>query len=345
MDPLISSAADQLFSKAAPPEAVREVLNGQAGDAMWAEIEASGFLDGLVPEQLGGSGLSATDVFPVLFACGKYAVPAPVGETMFARAALALAGCECVPGPVALGVRSGSKHGGFASFDVPHGRVAAWVLVSGEDGTVVLPTDGATFRGPGSDSLSLDLRWDSCTDDAVELPLDADWLVAGARIESAAMAGAMESILASSVRYAGERVQFGRPIGRFQAVQQQVSILTEQVFASRMAAELAFSSPRAQAAVDLLAGADRPRVAAAKTRIGEAAILAAAIAHGVHGAIGITEEFDLQLHTGRLQSGRLRFGSEAYWARELGRNVLTHGGARVVDFLREELTSSRGASP
>jgi alkylation response protein AidB-like acyl-CoA dehydrogenase len=64
------------------------------------------------------------------------------------------------------------------------------------------------------------------------------------------------------------------------------------------------------------------RVACAKARTSEAAVAAAAIAHAVHGAIGVTEEHDLQLYTRRLWAWRLDFGTEAYWAGVIGRRVL-----------------------
>ena len=64
----------------------------------------------------------------------------------------------------------------------------------------------------------------------------------GALMRSNQMAGALESILTQSVRYANERIQFGRPIGKFQAIQQDLAVLSTHVAASSVAADYACSS-------------------------------------------------------------------------------------------------------
>ena len=140
------------------------------------------------------------------------------------------------------------------------------------------------------------------------------------------MAGAMEAILDLSVRYANDRVQFGRPIGKFQAIQQQLAVMTEKVHAARAAAQLAAASPGSIEAV-----------AAAKLVVGEAAGEATAIAHAVHGAIGMTEELDLHLLSERLRRGRLRYGSERHWAERLGSAVLAASGGTLLDFTRRQV--------
>ncbi len=141
----------------------------------------------------------------------------------------------------------------------------------------------------------------------------------GALCRAAQMAGAMEAALALSTQYANDRVQFGRPIGKFQAVQQQLALLAEEAAAAQVAVD------SAAAAV----AASRPSanfaIAAAKIRAGEAAGKVAEIAHQVHGAIGFTHEHSLHLLTRRLWSWRDEFGSEAYWSLVLGRELLAAG--------------------
>ena len=143
----------------------------------------------------------------------------------------------------------------------------------------------------------------------------------GAVMRSAQIAGALQSVLATSVQYASERVQFGRPIGRFQAVQQNLAVLAGQAAAATAAAEAAIEA----AAHNL----DSPAVAAAKIRAGEAAGIGAAIAHQVHGAMGFTQEHRLHYSTRRLWSWRDEFGNEAYWARRLGGEVAAAGADRL----------------
>ena len=147
----------------------------------------------------------------------------------------------------------------------------------------------------------------------------------GALVRSAQMAGALESILRQAVQYATERKQFGRPIGAFQAIQQQLAVLAGHVAAAGLAAESAFRAAE---------GADaRFEIAVAKVRTGEAAGVGAGIAHQVHGAIGFTYEHTLHFATRRLWSWRAECGGEAQWSAELARTVAAGGGEGLWPFL------------
>jgi acyl-CoA dehydrogenase len=82
---------------------------------------------------------------------------------------------------------------------------------------------------------------------------------------------------------------------------------------------------------------DQNRVAVAKIRTSEAAQCVSAQAHALHGAIGITHEFDLHLYTRELQQQRMAYGSESYWAEILGNMYLNQAGNRCIDFVRSSL--------
>jgi len=140
------------------------------------------------------------------------------------------------------------------------------------------------------------------------------------------MAGAMDRVLEMSVMFAGDRMQFGRPLGKFQALQQLISVMAEQTFAAKMAANIGFSADNWKA---------NPATAAiAKSRTSESAAIVAANSHALHGAIGATEEFDLQLYTRRLHEWRYAFGGETYWNQRIGRKLLASGNASVLDDIR-----------
>jgi acyl-CoA dehydrogenase len=104
-------------------------------------------------------------------------------------------------------------------------------------------------------------------------------------------------------------------------VQQNLAILAGQTAAAVAAADLA-----AEALID---GLKILPIAAGKARAGEAAGIAAAIAHQVHGAIGFTLEHNLQFLTRRLWSWRDEFGKDAVWQRLLGRHM-AQVGANVL---------------
>jgi alkylation response protein AidB-like acyl-CoA dehydrogenase len=143
---------------------------------------------------------------------------------------------------------------------------------------------------------------------------------------AAAISGAADRVLAITVAYAGERVQFGKPIGRQQAIQQQLAVMAEDCVAVRMAVELAAADDTP----------DPLRVAAAKSVASAAAPRIANTAHTVHGAIGISAEYDLQLYTRRLHEWRMGLGSETRWNRDLGHAVLV-SHAPVLDWTRARL--------
>jgi acyl-CoA dehydrogenase len=173
-----------------------------------------------------------------------------------------------------------------------------------------------------------DVEFGAAPAEGAHSPVEASQVRAlGAVMRSAQMAGALQRILEESVRYANERVQFGRPIGRFQAVQQSLALLAGHAAAATAAAEAAMEAVAREPA--------SPAVAAAKIRAGEAAGVGAAIAHQVHGAIGFTQEHLLHHFTRRLWSWRDEFGNEAHWSAQLGGAIAAAGADRLWPRLTE----------
>jgi acyl-CoA dehydrogenase len=124
------------------------------------------------------------------------------------------------------------------------------------------------------------------------------------------------------VRYANERVAFERPIGKFQAVQQNLARLAGETAAALAASGSAADTIAQCAAFDDVVFLE---AASAKIRAGEAATEGSAIAHQVHGAIGFTKEHVLHRFTLRMLSWRDDFGSESYWAAALGNMIARRG--------------------
>lgn len=281
----------RLVQDTCSPAAVREAERGEGAAAMWQAFEDSGFLDALVDEEAGGAGLSLAEVAPLIAVLGYNAVPLPVGDTMVARALLARADRQAPEGPIVLA--------GGATF-TPFAQVAAHVLAGTPEAPTCAPFDGACPAAPSLRPIAAVLR-------------------------ALLISGAADRVMELTVAFANDRSQFGKPIGKQQAVQQQLAVLAEQAVAARIAAAIGARGglvPQASIA------------AIAKHGTSCAAVRISAIAHAVHGAIGISEEFDLQLLTRRLHAWRLADGSESYWAGVLGEARMAAGTQASSDFIR-----------
>jgi acyl-CoA dehydrogenase len=157
------------------------------------------------------------------------------------------------------------------------------------------------------------------------MPELGDPMRRGALMRSLQIAGALERVRDMTVAYAAERRQFGQPLNRFQAVQQQLA---------ELAGEAALAGAAADAAVEDPLSAKQ--VAAAKVIAGRAASRGAAIAHQVHGAIGFTHEHQLHRWTTRLWAWRDQFGTESEWSESLGDLLARAGGDRLWEVVTGE---------
>jgi acyl-CoA dehydrogenase len=143
---------------------------------------------------------------------------------------------------------------------------------------------------------------------------------AQAALMAGRIAGAARRLLEMTIAHVTTRQQFGRPLAAFQAVQQQLAVLAEEVAAATLAAEIGFSGPAFETA----------RSAAAKLRANEAAGEAVRIAHQLHGAIGATADYDLQLYSRALMRWQREGGTSGHWAEVLGRHRLADGRASLA---------------
>jgi alkylation response protein AidB-like acyl-CoA dehydrogenase len=321
---------ERLLADACTPQVVRAIEAGQAATTLWNAIEASGFLDAMIPEAHGGYGMPLSDVFGLVAAEGRFATPLPVGQTLLARAVIATSDAQVPAGPIAIAASAQEEQGGrIVCRHTPYALVAEWIVASLPGRWLLLPKAQAAVTPSGiHGSLHANLEWPSASAATHASQPAAPWREAGAVLAAAQMAGAMERVLEMTLQFANDRVQFGRSIGKFQAIQHQLAVMAENVAAARMAAQIGFDAQ----------GPFPPplRAAAAKARASEAAALVAPMAHAIHGAIGVTAELDLQLFTRRLHDWRADFGSERAWNTVLGRALLTSGDA-TLDFMRAQL--------
>jgi len=290
----------------------------------------------------------------VLYASGRHCVPLPLAEAMFAAWLLDQAGLEIPPGPMTVcphaldAAAVADSRLNCMMGAVPWARVArnvVFVIKAGDDVHVGLVPIAAAAAQRREENLAREPR-DTLTFEGADIDMLAPAVLAadavplyGAMVRSAQMAGAMRSLLEQSVHYAGERVQFGRPIARFQIIQQELAKLAGESAAAAAASEAAFAAA-ARYAADSEGGEDpRFEIAVAKTLIGSSVERATSIAHQTHGAIGFSYEHGLHFASRRLWSWRSEFGTDVYWAAELGRAAISRGADELWEYI-----TSRGAA-
>jgi acyl-CoA dehydrogenase len=331
-----SMAIGDLLAQECTPELVRQIERGGDWRPFWKTLLESGFADALVPESDGGFGLALRDMFGVFDRCGAHALPVPLAETALARAMLAQAGMDsdarpCGPIVFAVGVRHAR---GLRCNIAPGARTADHVIVQEADTYRLLDMDAASTQGAGF-ALDLALDWpQKAVERAPALVLGAEWKNTDVRslqacLYAALLAGVAGRVLDMTLAYAGQRVQFGRPIGKFQAVQHHLAVMSEEVAAARAAAEIGCLSPFVVPV--------RLNAALAKARASLAALEVAKLGHQLHGAIGFTEEFDLQLYTRRLHAWRRAGGSESAWYTVVGEALVHQHSGHTLDLVRSTL--------
>jgi acyl-CoA dehydrogenase len=324
----------------------------QAGEegwspATWTTLVELGFTGLGIPESGGGGGGSVGDALDVIETVGRFAAPIPIAEAGFvAPWLLAEAGMRqepglllTVPGTAPLPSVACSRHGnGYVltgRFDrVPWARFAdrlvfaleveeqvAIVVAALEDAVIEAggnlagePRDTVVFEGADIPS--------SCVA-AAPLTVTLRGVQArGALARVALMAGALDQALELTVAYVKDRVQFGRPLAHFQLVQGHIAVLASQAAIAHMAVLAAGASWPAFGAAP---GDEIAAAAFAKISASRAAFEGARIAHQLHGAIGMTQEYALQHYSRRLWSWAREFGSADHWAEVIGRSVVTRG--------------------
>jgi alkylation response protein AidB-like acyl-CoA dehydrogenase len=325
---MFTEAIEAILRDRATSEAIRAIENGGVPASIWNAVEEAGFMELLTPESVGGAGLALPAIAPVFTAFGRYAVPVPLAQSIAARALLRGTGVAAPAGMTTLaGACRRREDGSLEASQVPFGMTSDYVLAN-VDGDLLLLDAARAERKPCGvhGSLSGALSWRPV---AVPAPLGSNGgevLLFSAAIHAAAIAGAMDRVFAMTLQYCNDRSQFGKSIGKFQAVQHQLSVMAQHVASAGIASELAFSG----------AGAvpERLATAIAKARTSMAVPLVASTAHALHGAIGVTAEYDLQLYTRRLHEWRMTDGSETFWNRMVGNAVLTQHQANIADFAR-----------
>ena len=285
----------------------------------WSSIEDMGFTGLLLSEADGGFGGSWIDAGIVFRLVGYHALALPLVEAVIAARLAVDAGSELTGlGTIAERASGTLASGRFTGLvrGAAWGRDASFVVAPSPDGgALILATADAKIEE--SRNVAGEPRDVFHFADTHATPVAADVYALGAAARAMQIAGALDAALTMAVGYVNDRKQFGKPLGKLQAVQQALA-----VFACEAAASNSAAVGVAQA---LNRGDGAFEVAAAKLRANMAAGVGTAIAHQAHGAIGFTHEYDLHPLTRRLWSWRSEYGSEQFWAKTLGDHVTGAG--------------------
>ncbi len=364
---LIGQTVERIFAGHVDRNLRERAEQGEWPAALWRLVTDAGLELAPATEAAGGSAAGWGALFPVLHGIGLHQAPLPLAETMIAALLASRAGLTVPAGPLAIVgagpdavLRLDAEGGGTvvsgSARRVPWARDCGWAVLSAvcaggarrlalvdlrQPGAIELRRDASIAGEPRDDLAFTRARCEATAPVPFDLPLDAVQAL-GAMARAAMLSGAIDAALAHSVRYAGERVQFGRPLAKFQAIQQSLAELAGEAVAARTAAAVAARSAPDATGVEFPAFAFD--VAVAKIRAGEAASRAAAISHQVHGAIGFSHEHPLNFATRRLWAWRAEFGSDADWAALLGRAAVRAGPGRLwADLTARHLAG--GADP
>jgi alkylation response protein AidB-like acyl-CoA dehydrogenase len=219
----------ELLARSCDAEALRAAWDSGDGrvPGLWKRLAETGLTGLTVPEQYGGAGMDLTAAVPALVESGRAAAPEPVVETLAGVALLASAG-----GPVAAEwlprVCAGEASLSIGQSHVPLTHGARWAdlfLIADAGGIRAFSRDEVDVAEQPALDPGVGYGLVTARGAGVELP-EADGFAAfdtACVAVAAQLAGLAQAMLDMSVRYAGQREQFGKPIGTFQAVKHQLA--------------------------------------------------------------------------------------------------------------------------
>ena len=307
---LLRSTVAALIDKHASPAKVREAMSSARGydEALWSLLcEQVGVAALLLPEKFDGAGGELADAAAVLEELGRVLAPTPLLGTTLAQVALLAADSpdvETLEG-LASGILIGTVifdadyvvNGSIADVAIAatEGSLARWSAVRAEAADTMDPTRRLARLTPGA---------------ATTIAADPGLADTAALLLAAEQIGAATRCLELAVDYCKERVQFGRPIGSFQALKHRLADLYVSVQSARAVVWDSISTPSPTSA------------ALARLAATEAFCSVAAEAIQMHGGIAITWEHDVQLYFKRAHGSSQLLGPTRDQLRQLESEVL-----------------------
>jgi alkylation response protein AidB-like acyl-CoA dehydrogenase len=306
---LLRETVAALVDKHASPAAVREAMASERGydESLWKLLsEQVGAAALVVPEELGGAGGDLADAAVVIEELGKALVPTPLLGTTLAE--LALLAADQADAEAIERLAEGTSIGTVV-FDPGY-------VVNGDVADVVVAADGTrltrwtTFTAHRVDTMDLTRRLARVeVKDSADIGADPGLAGRAAILLAAEQIGAATKCLDLTVEYTKDRVQFGRPIGSFQALKHRMADLYVAVQSARAVVNDAIAEPSQTSA------------ALARVAASEAFSKVAAEAVQMHGGIAITWEHDIQLYFKRAHGSAQLLGPPREHLRRLESDV------------------------
>ncbi|MGI9322740.1 MAG: acyl-CoA dehydrogenase family protein [Pseudomonadales bacterium] len=326
---LIADTLTRLLRDKCEPSTVDAAEAGEWPGELWQALTDTGLTLAGISANAGGAGGEPGDSLLVLRQAAKFAAPVPLAEHYMSALLMQEAGATLASDRATLAEGNFKLTDGKLEGEASGVAFARWcrhilLVANAADGRKLCLAPRESLTIAEKNNLAGEPRDDikAAGAEAIQI-VDAPQQVAefihrlGAATRTAMMSGALESVLELSVQYVQERKQFGRPLAKFQAIQQQLAVLAGEVAAASMAAH---------ALEGAFPALDEVEIALGKARVGEAVAQATDIAHQVHGAMGYTLEHPLNHRSRRLWAWRDEYGAEFAWQQTLGR-VMLAGGA------------------
>ena len=339
---LLRDQVRRFMQDACPMSEVRAVMKSATGTSpsLWRQAAELGWLGLTIPERFGGIGLKWVDLTVVLEETGRGLCPLPIISQTLAAAALMRCGSDAQKQNLLPALADGSRVGTLALYDEPnwvHPDAIKLTLDGGRlKGTKPFVADAGAAdlfvvacRSSGGFKLAIvdrnapgvtvavqpmmdetkrigTLTLDVALKDAQIMPLTPDDLAylsdCGAVAVTAESVGAAEAALAMTTAYAKERIQFGNPIGKYQGVKHRLAEMFVDIESFKsLSYYAAWTVDDAPAELPRAASLAKAYASDAFARIGIDGVQ-------LHGAIGFTAEYDIQLFLKRSKWARPMFG-------------------------------------
>lgn len=333
VDPDLAAMMDDVFSdyrRTTPAVGPGERV--MCDRALWQRLDALGLVRLTGAEESGGSGAGWLEAAELLSAAVRHGVRIPLAEhDLLACWLLETVGqrADDAVRTVYVAPRNGESASPAPWAGEVERIVVLWPTGDGYrltelDTADVVLTNGANLIGEPRDTVRIDTS--GITGHPVPKELTKQLGRRAALIRAIQVCAALDRAVALSIEHATSRVQFGRPLSKFQAIQNLIS---------DAAAESALARAATQAAVHTAVGSDWQsegldfQIATARSCAGHATSVVTRNAHQVHGAIGTTHEHRLHTYTRAALAWRAEFGSVRFWDEQVASAAVAAGGRQL----------------